>query len=205
MSESWFDYDRFIKPTHLGADGATLQITGVGEVDSAIKKDEKQPVLFFAANPAYPLLRGKQLPVNTTNRDLLIRTFGHEKKSCIGKWVHLRAGKAQNGKDTVILLIASEPKPAKPATAKLDQARIDHLKELRTQLETSGGTPRDLKWIKFTPDELEQEIAATEQAIRALLVEDEETDTATPGTDAPTAVPANVEQEGLPFQQEERS
>ena len=192
MGDSWFDYDRFIKATHLGADGATLQITGIGEVDSAIKKDEKQPSLFFAPSLAYLLLRGKQLTVNATNRDLLVRTFGHEKKACIGKWVHLRAGKAQNGKDTVILSIASEPQTAKPAVIKFDPARIDRMRELRIQLETSGGTPRDLKGVKFTPETLEQEIAATEDAIRALLAQDE--DTSVPANDES---PAELEQTEL--------
>lgn len=175
MGESWFDYDEFIKPAHLGDAGATLKIVGIVEVESAIRKGEKQPALTFAPNEAYPLLRDKKLTVNATNRDLLVRTFGHTKHASVGKWVHLRAGKAQNGKDTVILSIASEPKPAvKRADVKLDPERVAHLAQLRKDLEESGGTPRSLKGILFNPETLEQEIAATEQAFRELLAGDGE-------------------------------
>ena len=167
MSNSWYDYDEFIKPAHLNGSGATLKIVGIGEIDSAMRAGEKQPALSFAPNAAYPILDKKRLTVNATNRKLLAETFGHETRSCIGKWVHLRAGKAQNGKDTVILSIASEPTPTAKSTpvVKLDPARVQHLGQLRKDLESTGGTPRSLTGIKFTPESLEQEIADTATAL----------------------------------------
>ncbi len=96
MGDSWFDYDKRLRPQHLKG-AVTVTIRSVGEIKSEFEKDEVVPVLLFKESVRY-------LELNDTNRLRLVDLFGETKWTCIGKKIKIAAQRVNNGKLGLVIL-----------------------------------------------------------------------------------------------------
>lgn len=108
MSDSWYDYDEFLQPHHLKGKAATLEITGVGEMEiNDHGKKSVKPILRFKGTRKYMF-------VNKTNRKVLCELFGDQKTACVGKHITLAPVRLDNGKDSIVLRAATDKSATTP-------------------------------------------------------------------------------------------
>lgn len=127
------DLDKRIKPYHVADKPLTLTIAHVGiETIKSQFKPQHNAVEVLAGDTNFNPFAGEteyrdlyvlwfketgsrvSFPLNNTNRRTLIKLFGKEFDALIGKRITLKAGKAPNGADTVLIEMALQVEPAQP-------------------------------------------------------------------------------------------
>ena len=75
----WSDYERYLKPGHLGRRKVTVKIARVATEETHPRpgKTERAPVLYFEG-------KAKGLILSATNRRTLARLFGDDVQACVG-------------------------------------------------------------------------------------------------------------------------
>jgi len=111
MGDSWFDYDKRLRPEMLKGKPVTVEIRSFAEVRrDDYGKEKIVPVLYFKGTDKY-------LELNDTNRMTLVRMFGDKKSAAIGKKIMLITETVRNGKTGIVIHPTSQTAETKTEAA----------------------------------------------------------------------------------------